>query len=142
MAESTPLIQRILQSLFFREAQKKASRSARNPAFLLDLITKVLRTSNKGAIIHDVQEKLGLLTRLIRAYAKGEYRQLPWKSVVLTVAVLIYFVSPIDVIPDLLPIIGFTDDIALLVWLFRTISNDLDTFKVWEAEQAVPIDPQ
>ncbi|WP_420156095.1 YkvA family protein, partial [Siphonobacter sp.] len=99
-------------------------------------------TSNKGAIIHDVQEKLGLLTRLIRAYAKGEYRQLPWKSVVLTVAVLIYFVSPIDVIPDLLPIIGFTDDIALLIWLFRTISNDLDTFKVWEAEQVVPLDPQ
>ncbi len=140
MADTKNLLQRILQSIFFKSAQKKASRSARNPAFLLQLITQVFQASNKAGIVSDVQEKIGVLGRLIRAYANGQYRTLPWKSLVLTVSVLIYFVSPIDVIPDLLPIIGFTDDIALLIWLFRTISVDLDAFKEWEKQQAVSID--
>ncbi|MDQ1087500.1 MULTISPECIES: YkvA family protein [unclassified Siphonobacter] len=140
MADTKNLLERILHSVFFKSAQKKASKSARNPAFLLQLMTRVFQASNKAGIISDVQEKISLLGRLIRAYAKGEYRTLPWKSLVLTVTVLIYFVSPIDVIPDLLPIVGFTDDVALLVWLFRTISTDLDAFSEWEKRGAVTVE--
>lgn len=73
-----------------------------------------------------------LLVRLVRAYASGEYRKLPWKSLVSIVGVLIYFVSPLDFIPDFLPIVGMADDLALVLWLFNTLSEDLEAFSQWE----------
>lgn len=75
-----------------------------------------------------------LLVRLVRAYASGEYRKLPWKSLVSIVGVLIYFVSPLDFIPDFLPIVGMADDLALILWLFKTLGDDLDAFSQWEKQ--------
>ena len=37
---------------------------------------------------------------------------------------MIYFISPIDVIPDFLPIIGLTDDLALTMWLFTSLKEE------------------
>ena len=48
------------------------------------------------------------------------------------IAVLIYFVSPIDILPDFLPIVGLTDDIALMLWLFSGIKDDIEKFRQWE----------
>ena len=93
-----------------------------------------------GASIAAVRGQLGLLARLLKAYASGEYREIPWKTLVRMIAVLIYFVSPIDFIPDILPIIGLTDDIALLVWLFGAVKGDLDKFEEWESrKEIIPI---
>ena len=75
-----------------------------------------------------------LLVRLVRAYASGEYRKLPLKSLVSIVGVLIYFVSPLDFIPDFLPIVGMADDLALVLWLFNSLSDDLDAFSQWEKQ--------
>ena len=36
-----------------------------------------------------------------------------------------YFISPIDVIPDILPIIGLSDDIAVLAWAFNRIKHNV-----------------
>ncbi|MFT4032261.1 MAG: DUF1232 domain-containing protein [Siphonobacter sp.] len=137
MADQNNLLNRILHSVFFNSAKTKAGKAVKNPATLLHLITQVLKksSSNPMGIVNDAQDKISLLVRMIRAYAKGQYRVLPWKSLVLTVAVLFYFVSPIDVIPDLLPIVGLTDDIALILWLYRVISKDLADFQAWEQEQ-------
>lgn len=90
-----------------------------------------------GASIVAVRGQLGLLTRLLKAYASGEYRAVPWNTLVRMIAVLIYFVSPIDFIPDLLPIVGLTDDIALLMWLFGAVKGDLDKFEQWESQKGV-----
>lgn len=144
MAEKTNLLNRILNSVIFRNARSRAGHTAKNPAVLLQLLAQVfqkLNTSPNG-IVRQVQEKVGLLGRLLRSYARGDYREIPWKSLVLTVAVLIYFVSPLDVIPDLLPIIGLTDDVALILWLFRAISDDLEHFREWEKKQVVPLEAE
>lgn len=39
---------------------------------------------------------------------------------------LAYLVSPIDVIPDLVPVLGYTDDIALIAVALVTVSNAID----------------
>lgn len=90
-----------------------------------------------GASFAAVRGQVSLLSRLLKAYASGEYRQIPWKSLVSIVAVLIYFVNPIDFLPDLLPVIGFADDIALLVWLFNSLKGDLEKFQQWESRKNV-----
>lgn len=36
-----------------------------------------------------------------------------------------YFISPIDIVPDILPLIGLTDDIAVLAWAYSRIRHNV-----------------
>ena len=36
-----------------------------------------------------------------------------------------YFISPIDIVPDILPLIGLTDDIAVLAWAFSRVKHNV-----------------
>ena len=36
-----------------------------------------------------------------------------------------YFISPIDLIPDILPLVGLTDDIAVLAWAFSRVKHNV-----------------
>ncbi|MFN8346515.1 MAG: YkvA family protein [Spirosomataceae bacterium] len=134
---SDNILIRVLKSVFFKSATGKAGRYARNTGSLMQLLRDVLNKTNalKGAGYDALREKIALLARLLKAYAKGEYRAVPWKTLTRIIAVLVYFLSPIDVIPDLLPIIGFTDDIALVVWLFNAVADDLEKFRQWDTER-------
>lgn len=135
---SKSLITRILTSIFFKRANIGAVRYARNSKSLYKLIRDALNKSGglSGKNIGLFREQLGTVTRLLRAYAAGEYRQLPWKTLIRVIAVLVYFVSPIDILPDFLPIVGLTDDIALMLWLFSGIGDDIEKFRQWEQTTA------
>ena len=128
------LITRILSSLFFKRANVGAVRYARNSKSLFNLIREAVNKSGglSGKNVAAFREQLSIVVRLLRAYASGEYRQLPWKTLLRVIAVLIYFVSPIDILPDFLPIVGLTDDIALMLWLFSGIGDDIEKFRQWE----------
>ncbi|MBQ3075470.1 MAG: DUF1232 domain-containing protein [Clostridia bacterium] len=41
-------------------------------------------------------------------------RQTPWYAKILAAAVVIYALSPVDLIPDFIPILGYLDDLILL----------------------------
>ncbi|MDD3536919.1 MAG: YkvA family protein [Eubacteriales bacterium] len=45
---------------------------------------------------------------------------------------LLYFVSPIDLIPDVIPGLGLTDDVVILGLIIRQVSSDLDKYKAWK----------
>lgn len=137
--EKRSLLSRVLKSVFFRTAGGRAYRTAKNSRSMLNLIQEAMKKSGglSGASFAAVRGQVSLLSRLLKAYASGEYRQIPWKSLVSIVAVLIYFVNPIDFLPDLLPVIGFADDIALLVWLFNSLKGDLEKFQQWESRKNV-----
>jgi uncharacterized membrane protein YkvA (DUF1232 family) len=77
---------------------------------------------------------LSALLRLVRAWVNGSYRVVPWKSLVMAVGGLIYFVLPLDIFPDFIPLLGFFDDAAVIAYIVRTIQQDLDAFTDWERE--------
>jgi uncharacterized membrane protein YkvA (DUF1232 family) len=72
--------------------------------------------------------------RLIRAYAKGDYRAIPWESLLLIVAAIIYFVSPVDAIPDFLPV-RLVDDAVVIAFVVGVVAEELDDFMEWEKAQ-------
>lgn len=85
-----------------------------------------------------IRDDLPVLLRLARAWGRGEYRQVPWKSVVVLVAGLLYFLAPVDAIPDFIPVLGFVDDAAVLTYVLRTLKGDVRAFEEWEAGGATP----
>ena len=136
--KNSSLVSRILSSIFFKRANVGAAGYARNSQRLFQLIRDAIDKSGglSGANFAAFRDQLSVVTRLLRAYASGQYRALPWKTLLRIIAVLIYFVSPIDILPDFLPIVGLTDDIALMLWLFSGIKDDIEKFREWELETA------
>ncbi|GAA4452583.1 YkvA family protein [Nibrella saemangeumensis] len=138
---NSKLIAQVLASIFFRRSNVKAARYARNSRSLFGLVQQVLTKSKglTGSNIQDVRNHIALMARMVKAYASGEYKNIPWKSLIRMIAVLIYFVSPLDFIPDFLPIIGVTDDIALVFWLVSAMGTDIEKFRQWEESRKTTI---
>ena len=90
---------------------------------------------NRGPLA-EVWSYLTALFRLLRVYIRGDYRDIPWGSIVLVIVAIIYFVSPIDLIPDILPG-GLIDDAAVIAFVVAQIKLDLDNFLAWEVERSV-----
>ena len=80
---------------------------------------------------------LPVLVRLVRAYARGDYRRLPWKSIVLATTALLYFVTPFDIIPDFIVGTGFLDDAIVVAYVLKAVRDDLARFEEWEAVNAL-----
>lgn len=83
----------------------------------------------------DLWGNLKTVFRLLQAYFSKQYTTIPWGSVVIVVGAVIYFVSPLDLMPDWIPLAGFIDDAAVLVFVLKQINADLQRFLQWEAEQ-------
>jgi uncharacterized membrane protein YkvA (DUF1232 family) len=132
------LVAKILKSFFFKTASRKAGRYAGGGLAILELIREALMKAKEVAGNENkgpgqlLLEKITTLSRMIKAYFNGEYRIIPWSSILKIIAVLIYFISPVDVIPDFLPIIGLTDDLALVLWLFSSLKEDFENFESFE----------
>jgi uncharacterized membrane protein YkvA (DUF1232 family) len=86
----------------------------------------------KGPIAR-VWDDLMTFLRLIKAWATGGYTQAPWKSIALVIGAVLYFVSPIDAIPDFIPVIGFMDDAFIIGFVMRAIRKDVRAFREWES---------
>ena len=70
-----------------------------------------------------------LLYSLIKDYWKGEYREVsPW-SILVFIAGIVYVVSPIDIIPDFLPLVGQIDDALILILCMYSLEKDLHKYK-------------
>jgi uncharacterized membrane protein YkvA (DUF1232 family) len=91
----------------------------------------------KQANLASAAEKFAVLGRLIKAYATGQYRNVEWKTILYIIAALIYFINPIDLIPDMLPVTGFTDDFGVLLWVYNAVGSEINKFLTWEKSQVI-----
>jgi len=72
------------------------------------------------------------MLRLIRAYYRREYRNIPMQNLVMTVGAIIYVLNPFDLIPDWIVGLGFADDAVVLAFAVRQTRRTLDDFMTWE----------
>jgi uncharacterized membrane protein YkvA (DUF1232 family) len=73
------------------------------------------------------------MLRLLRAYARGDYRRVPTTTLLIIVAALIYIVNPFDFIPDWIPALGFLDDAFVVAFAVAKTKQTLDEFIAWES---------
>ncbi|MEW6477000.1 MAG: YkvA family protein [Actinomycetota bacterium] len=119
-----------------RQKLVRAQEIIRNPKELLRLLTvaeRRLERANAGRLT-PLKRELQTLLRLMRAYGEGSYRQVSGKNLALAGLGLLYLVSPLDVLPDILPV-GFADDAAVLGFVLRKIRTELAAFEAWERAQ-------
>lgn len=99
---------------------------------LLDTAARLLSAGVKPLDAKGLTGRFKAMTRMVRLWMRREYSDVPWMSIVLITAGVIYFVSPVDAIPDFIPLIGFTDDATVISAVIASIARDLDRFLEWE----------
>ncbi len=107
-----------------------------------DDIADVLGKEGKAKTI---VEKAGFLSQywddiktsfaLIRDWFKGSYDKVPARMIVSLAGALIYLVSPLDLIPDWVPMAGLVDDAAMLAFVFQLSKVDLNAYRKWKRSQ-------
>jgi uncharacterized membrane protein YkvA (DUF1232 family) len=128
----------IFQSRAYRKAKRLVSATIESQAKLLSLANSAQQKAAKqaSAKLADLLEPIKTSYRLIRAYASGTYRDISVENFGLIVAAIIYFVMPLDALPDFIAGLGFADDAAVLAWTFRKVNEELARFLHWETSQA------
>ncbi len=117
----------------FKRFKKRATKIITNPGKVLDELTKAdAKAEAQGNVIEKFVEDLKLLIRLVRAWANGSYKDVPVATIILAVAAIIYFVSPVDFIPDWIPVFGYSDDALVVAFVISAIRGDLEKFRGWE----------
>ena len=90
------------------------------------------KASRHASILAPIRDDLDVLIRMTRSWAIGNYSKIPWKTMVLLVGAIIYFLNPIDAIPDFIYGLGFLDDIVVIQYVVQSLRTDLDAFLAWE----------
>ncbi len=79
--------------------------------------------------LKEVWGDIELLVQMLRAYRAGTYRHIPWKALIAATAALIYFLNPLDFLPDFLFGIGFLDDAAVIGFVINALREEIERFK-------------
>lgn len=95
---------------------------------LLDKLEKKMKDVPRVGEAFSYLPKMGLL---IRSYIKKEYTDPPAGTICAIIAAIIYFVSPIDLIPDIIPGIGHLDDAAVVALCLACCKKDIDNYMEW-----------
>ena len=90
--------------------------------------------SAKGPLARFVEDGK-LLIAIVKDYWAGAYRQIPYGSIASIVFTLIYVFNPFDMMPDMLPIIGQLDDVAVMGACLILVEQDLHKYKDWKDGQ-------
>ena len=124
-------------SLFRREAEKMAKDPA-SFAQTIDAARKKLESN--GTFLGQAKGEVSTLLRMIKSYGSGDYRKIPWKALVTGLGSILYFINPLDLIPDFLFGIGLIDDATIFAFCLAALKGELDAFKTWEQSQKISED--
>ena len=123
-------------SKYFTRARTRAQRMLNDPEALQRVAEESYKSgASRSGPFAEVMDEFRTLVRLVVAYARGNYRDVPADTMAIVVGGLVYVVSPLDLFPDPIPVVGYLDDAAVVVWVVKHVREELDAFRAWELGQ-------
>ena len=80
------------------------------------------------------------MASLLRSYVKKEYTDAPLGTIVTIICALLYYVSPIDLIPDAIPVIGYLDDVGVIAACWPLVESDIQEYDAWREKNSRKLD--
>ena len=78
-----------------------------------------------------------VMISLVKNYVQGKYTTVPYGTILAILSALIYFLAPIDIVPDFIPLAGYIDDMAVLGLCMNMVSIDIETYEKWRQAQGL-----
>ncbi len=126
----------------FKERRKQAKHSAmaqaketiQNKARIIgaynDAIAKCETLQN-----FEMVTQMNLLLGMVLDKISGDYKDVPLNTIIGATACILYFVSPIDLVPDCIPVVGKLDDAVVVKFALDACGPDLERYAKWRESQ-------
>ena len=72
-----------------------------------------------------------IMISLIKHYVEGKYTTVPYGTILAIMSALIYVLSPVDIIPDFIPFVGYLDDVAVIGLCLLMVKTDIEAYDEW-----------
>lgn len=102
---------------------------------MLEKVYKLCDKMSNIPIIGEAFAEIPWVGMLISDHVNGFYKEIPLATILTLTAAILYLVSPIDLVPDGLPIVGQIDDWAVIIFALKTARNDLNSYKEWKLSE-------
>lgn len=119
------------QDQYAEEAKDYIDRPKKTKSILKRANNSIQKNSSLSLVFSPVR----LFIDMVRSYQSGEYRNIRRTTILKVIGALIYLVSPIDLIPDFILGFGFADDVAIILFVTKTIFEELTRYSDWQDDQ-------
>ena len=116
----------------FRQAKRMLNEQSQVKELIWQVSQKLKKINGSNKQINELMEHVQLFLRMIKKSLAGEYSAFSHKTLFSLVFGLLYFVTPMDVVPDFIPLLGFSDDLSIVYFIIKNFKSDIEDFKGWE----------
>ena len=99
---------------------------------LLSKTKEILNLSASSDKLYKLKEQIETLINMIKDYANGNYKDIPWKAISAISAALLYLLLPTDIVPDFLPVVGLLDDAFIIGLCIKLFNDEIEKYKSWK----------
>lgn len=112
------------------ESFKRGNFSAEDTATVLNNMAEILNKSSDGPLAKFFDD-IKTMCEMVKAWVRKDYKGIPVKTIGMIILTLVYVFSPIDIIPDFIPVVGLLDDATMVGLCLSAARSDIDDFRLW-----------
>jgi uncharacterized membrane protein YkvA (DUF1232 family) len=118
---------------FFKSYEVLANQYINDKSMATKLLKRTLeKISSRRVPVFKALKNIQLLIQLFGDWLNGTYKEIPRSTLVAIAAGLLYFVSPVDIIVDIIPFGGLIDDAAVIAFVLKQSDKDIKKYLKWK----------
>ena len=119
----------------YEKGCKEAEKLLKNPDKVEKFLQKLEKKLKVIPMLGSTFAIVPGIISLVRSYIRKEYTEIPLGSIVGIVSALIYILSPVDLVPDVVGPLGYLDDAAVLIICLKAgAEDDIKDYQKWREE--------
>lgn len=125
---------------YFNESSKGAEELLNDEDKMEKFLQKLEKKFKAIPSVGNALAYMPIMISLVRSYVKKDYTELPITSIISIIVALAYFLSPVDLIPDVVPGAGYVDDALIISACVALVKTDIDDYLIWRKEQGLVLE--
>lgn len=118
-----------------QKGYQKADTLLKDDAKMDTFLEKVEKRLKWIPFIRQELKLIPIFISMIRSYLKKDYTRVPRGTILAIISALLYFLSPVDLIPDWIPFLGQLDDALVVGACWKMVNKDIEDYRQWKASR-------
>ena len=94
-------------------------------------LEQLKKANNLKGNLGEIGNKFALLVRMMRANLKGEF-EISTADKLKIVGAIVYVITTLDAVPDIIPVLGFGDDIGVVAYVIGKLGKLIKEYEEFE----------
>lgn len=93
------------------------------------------KAESKSAYLDEKVDEFRLLIAMVKDVFAGRYQMNKWNASIIA-ATIAYVISPLDAIPDMVPLMGWVDDVTIVTYAVSKLADEINKYKAFTRASA------